>query len=55
MGSDSLVLGQAELLFACSRTGSEGGSRVQHGLLCTCSRIGSGEGDSSAARPTLCL
>ena len=32
---------QHGLLWACSRTGSEGGTRVQHGLLCACSRTGS--------------
>ena len=48
--SDSLVIGQAELLCACSRTGSEGGTRVQHGLLGACSRTGSEEGTRALGR-----
>ena len=36
-----------------SHTGSEGGSRVQHGLLCTCSRTGS-EGGTRVQHGLLC-
>ena len=46
---------QRGLLCACSRTGSEGGTRVQHGLLCACSHTGSEGGESSVARAALCL
>ena len=42
MGSDSLVLGQAELLCACSRTGSDGGdSSAARAAWCLYSHTGS--------------